>query len=351
MSKTIVGLFKNRDEAQSIKHDLINDGYSADSIRVVDKDGAPVSFNGQTDGAQTKTDSSADTGFAASISSFFRSFTGSDPEDEKHYTSGVESGGSFLAITVPDDRAEATAARLESYGAKSVDEQAGTAKSAKPLTSTNTVGAGQKLDVVEEELVVGKRQVQRGGIRVYSHVAERPVEEQISLRDERVVVERRPVNRAATEADFSAFKEGSIELTETAEEAVVSKQARVVEEVVIGKNVSERKETIKDTVRRTDVEVEKIGGQDVQTAYGPAFRTHYDANYAKSGSPFSLYEPAYNYGHRLASDTRYANSDWSKVESVARTDWAKQGSGTWDDMKAAVRHGWDKVKTTTSTNA
>ncbi len=48
------------------------------------------------------------------------------------------------------------------------------------------------------------------------------------------------MNRPAIEADFDAFKEGTIVLTETAEEAVISKKARVVEEVVIGKEIIER---------------------------------------------------------------------------------------------------------------
>jgi stress response protein YsnF len=84
------------------------------------------------------------------------------------------------------------------------------------------------------------------------------VEENVQLREERVHVERNPVNRPASEADFQAFKEGSIELRETAEEPVVSKQARVVEEVVVGKDVTERTQTVRDSVRRTDVEVEEV---------------------------------------------------------------------------------------------
>ena len=69
---------------------------------------------------------------------------------------------------------------------------------------------------------------------------------------------RMPVNRPATEADFTAFKEGQIEVTESAERAVVAKEAHVVEEVSLGKQVTEREEVIRDTVRNTEVEVEQI---------------------------------------------------------------------------------------------
>ncbi|MEJ7708347.1 MAG: YsnF/AvaK domain-containing protein [Pyrinomonadaceae bacterium] len=112
--------------------------------------------------------------------------------------------------------------------------------------------------MIEERIAVGKRQVERGGVRVQQHVTERPVEESVTLREEHVHVERRPVNQPVDATNMGAFKEGVIEVTEMAEEAVVSKQARVVEEVVIGKEVTEHQETIRDTVRRTDVELEQL---------------------------------------------------------------------------------------------
>ena len=111
------------------------------------------------------------------------------------------------------------------------------------------------IPVVAEELQVGKREVQRGGVRIYSRVVSEPVSESISLHDERVVVDRRPVNRAATEADF-ATGTGAIEVTAMGEEAVVGKRSRVVEEVLVGKQASDRTEQVTDTVRHTEIEVE-----------------------------------------------------------------------------------------------
>lgn len=112
--------------------------------------------------------------------------------------------------------------------------------------------------VIEEQLNVGKREVQGGGVRVRTEQQEIPVEEQVTLREEHVHVERTPVNRAVGESDLTAFREGEITLTEHAEVPVVSKEARVVEEVVIGKEATERVETVSDTVRRTEVEVEEF---------------------------------------------------------------------------------------------
>ena len=139
------------------------------------------------------------------------------------------------------------------------------------MGSTQTVNTGDTMTVpiVEEQLQVGKRQVQGGGARVHTHVIETPVQEQVTLREENVTVERTDVNRAATQADIAnAFKEGTIELTETSEEAVVSKTARVTGEVVIGKEATERTETISDTVRRTDVDVEEINATTTTSTTG-----------------------------------------------------------------------------------
>ena len=79
----------------------------------------------------------------------------------------------------------------------------------------------------------------------------------MTLRDEKVLVERRPVNRAAAVADFTPG-ERSFKVRATGEEAVVGKNARVVEEVLVGKNSSEHTEVIRDTIRRTEVDVEEL---------------------------------------------------------------------------------------------
>jgi uncharacterized protein (TIGR02271 family) len=119
-------------------------------------------------------------------------------------------------------------------------------------------GAEATIPVVEEHVAVGKREIEGGRVRVYTRVLERPVEESVQLHEERARIERRPVDRPATEADMAtAFKEGSMEIRERTEVPVVQKQARVVEEVRVGKDVRERTETVRDTVHKTDVRVEQ----------------------------------------------------------------------------------------------
>ncbi len=122
------------------------------------------------------------------------------------------------------------------------------------------------IPIAEEELHVGKREVSHGRVRIRSHVIERPVQEQVTLSEERVAVERRPVEgtmRSGSINDGDLFRERTIEMEERAEEAVVSKEARVVEEVVVRKEADQRTETISDTVRKTEVEVDDERGSTV----------------------------------------------------------------------------------------
>ncbi|MBY6261365.1 DUF2382 domain-containing protein [Azospirillum sp. 412522] len=125
-------------------------------------------------------------------------------------------------------------------------------------TRTGTAEREEQIPLVEEQVTVGKRSVERGGVRVRSYVVETPVEEQVRLRDETVTVERRPggLVEGSAEVPADAFRERTIEVTETDEEAVVSKTAHVRETVVVRKDVEERAQSVRDTVRRTEVEIE-----------------------------------------------------------------------------------------------
>jgi len=202
-------------------------------------------------------------------------------EDAANYTEGVRRGGILLAVKAQDDVAHNVAQILSDDGAVNIDERASQYRQEgfvppAPVTSTTTplstavdtttrptdtatdLRDQAVIPVVEEELAVGKREVQRGGVRVYSHVTERPVEENVNLHEEHVTVDRRPVDRPVTGADVDNLRDQSFELRETAEEAVVSKDARVVEEVVVGKQGTDRTETVRDSVRRTDVDVDEL---------------------------------------------------------------------------------------------
>jgi uncharacterized protein (TIGR02271 family) len=125
-------------------------------------------------------------------------------------------------------------------------------------TSAGTTDEGT-VRLAQETLSVGKRAVSGGTTRIRRYVVETPVEEQVTLRSERVTLDRRPVTDARP-ASAAEFTDKVIEMTETSEEAVVSKSAQVTEEISLHKEVTDREETVRDTVRREDVEIEHAPG-------------------------------------------------------------------------------------------
>jgi uncharacterized protein (TIGR02271 family) len=209
-------------------------------------------------------------------------------EDKATLQENIRRGGAVFHAQIPDEKFEAVSSVLEESGAVDFDERetawrregwtggSGTAATGTAGTTTTktaettptdtarrdigTTGAEERIPLAEEQIVIGKRDVGRGRVRVRSYVVETPVEEQVTLHQEHVAVERRPVDRPLASGE-EAFRERVIEATETSEEAVVSKEARVHEEVVVRKEAEERTETVRDTVRRTEVEIEDEKGR------------------------------------------------------------------------------------------
>jgi len=205
-------------------------------------------------------------------------------EDVAAFDEGIRRGGAILHAQVPDHQFDAAADVLERGGAVDIDEReaawrkegwtsgataGGTVGLAQSDTSrrdfgtsgtARTGGEEERIPIVEERLSVGKRETAHGRVRIRSYVVETPVEEQVALREEHVSIERRPVAPPVAAGD-DAFRERTIEATQSGEEVVVSKEARVTEEVVVRKQAEERTETVQDTVRRTEVEVEDERGR------------------------------------------------------------------------------------------
>ncbi|MEZ0302384.1 MAG: YsnF/AvaK domain-containing protein [Hyphomicrobiaceae bacterium] len=165
-------------------------------------------------------------------------------DDARGYAIAANRGKSLVAARAPDkvERVAAIMERYETSGGESSQQE-----------------QGETVQEIEEELAVGKRKVVSGGARVTTSVSERPVEETVTLREEQVEVEHQPADRKLKpEEAEAAFQEKTVEMLGTSEELEVSKEARVIGEVALGKRVAEHEETVKDTVRRSKVEIEKI---------------------------------------------------------------------------------------------
>ncbi|HYO60985.1 MAG TPA: YsnF/AvaK domain-containing protein [Actinomycetota bacterium] len=169
-------------------------------------------------------------------------------EDAEGFAKAVENGLTLVAARVPEDKADQAASVMERFEVSPEDQGSETVETRE-----------QSVPIVEERLSVGKTKSATGGVRVTSQVTERPVEETVTLTEEHVSAEQRPADRALApdEAD-AAFQQKTVEMMGVKEEAEVRKEARVTGEVAVAKETTAREETIRDTVRKTDVDVEEI---------------------------------------------------------------------------------------------
>jgi uncharacterized protein (TIGR02271 family) len=271
-SSTITAFFDSRSDAQDAVDRLIATGIDRDRIRLVpgaERDTANPSYP------------DSGTGFWEALKDLFI-----PDEDRYTYAEGLRRGGYLVTVRATADEYDRAIDILDDEGTIDIDERqdawraegwtgysgaagldatspsttAGMGSTAFASDRTGLAGSmrdteEEVIPVVEEELRVGKRDVSHGRVRVRSYVVETPVTESVELRDERVRVERRPVDRAASGGD-ELFRDRTIELEERGEEAVIAKDARVREELVVKKDVGSRTETVSDTVRRTEVDVE-----------------------------------------------------------------------------------------------
>jgi uncharacterized protein (TIGR02271 family) len=360
MASTVIGFYDTETTAQQVMKVLQNSGFSQ---QVIDFTTGERNSRGVAD----------------------KLVHAGAPKDEANiYERGIERGGSLVTVTANENEAVKAAEIMQQYEpiyVEALEEWQGTngavASTAhgKPMTDSDkpisdksmsaapstmdtdttrpmgTLDGTETIPIIEEQMRVGKRSVERGGVRVHSYVTEKPVEEQVRLRDETIQVERRPVDRLVSAADVDPFKERSFELTETDEEAVIAKEARVVEEVVVRKDVEERVETVRDTVRRTNVDVQQLNGgmttemnQGDFSRYDTDFRTHYSSGSYGSDYTYDQVQPAYRYGYTLSSDGRYKDRNWADVENDVRTNWESSNQGTWDKFKDSIRYAWERAR-------
>jgi uncharacterized protein (TIGR02271 family) len=304
MSRTVTAMFDSRSEAEAAKTRLCSSNIDAERVRIIDQSSTSSSYTS----SGSTTSGGEGHGFWASLKEMFV-----EDSDRHVYGEGISRGSFLLTAEVDEDEADQAVRLLEESDSIDIDERqnswrsegwngyssaAGTsafAGSTMDTDRTSATGTGfasaattgtqnfgttdrsttvdeERIPIVEEELRVGKREVSRGGARVRSYVREIPVHEQVSLREEHVSVGRRPVTdtlRAGDLGTADAFQERNIEMTETTEEAVIDKRAKVTEEVVVRKTAEEHVENVDDTVRRTEVEIDEgLRGSEDRSAFG-----------------------------------------------------------------------------------
>ena len=202
------------------------------------------------------------------------------------YNRTVEVGGVVLTVRVPESDVAKAMAILNAHSTVDVRNRAmqhgllvaesqpklsvvpPPASQSKPAAVPQpaaTMAAGavtgeEVIGLAEEQLNVGKRLVQEGTTRIRRFVTETPVEAEVTLHEEHARVIRRTISDpGARNIDWT---DKTIEVRETAEEAVVTKSAHLMEEVVIQKEGTDRVKTLRDKVRRQQVEVERLTGTE-----------------------------------------------------------------------------------------
>lgn len=277
MANTVVGIFEYESDAQEAQRYLLANGYADGDVDI-----KTASYKSETG------EPAEDRDVSDRIGNFFRDLFDGDENETSRYTHAGRRGTIVTVHALDATEAMAAAEILDRFGAVDVNDESFTgfptgnqaytapATGSEPVldttrTSDSTIlpvtdrlsdetyvrgDESASLPVIEEELQVSKREIETGGVRLRSRIIERPVQESIRLRQEQVTVTRTPVDRIATESELDTFAEGTIEMTERAEVPVVTKEARVIEEVSLNKTVEERDEIIRDTVRSTEVDVE-----------------------------------------------------------------------------------------------
>ena len=222
------------------------------------------------------------------------------------------------------------------------------AKYAKTDRSTDTqrpTDGDKHVQAAEEELHVGKKRSETGGVRVEKETTEEDVQEQVSLREEDVNVERKQVDRDL-HAGEDVFEDESFEVSETREEPVVEKKTKIREEVAISKDAEEHTETFEDTVRKEHINIENLNEQAQSRfeQFEPQLQAHYKENYGDEDHDFSDYSRGYRYGMGLAENEQYHGKAWNDIEEDAGNQWESQEASSWDNFKEAVRFGWYQIR-------
>jgi len=237
MSTTIIAMYDNAAKAEKVVNEIVNAGISRDQVEVL---------SGNGNGASSLIGKLSEQGV--------------EKDEAAVYAEAIGKGRSMVTVQAPDERADETFEMMNDLGAQDLDELLAEAEASQEQEETE-----ETVPVVEEQVSIGKRKVMRGGVRVTSTVSERPVEETLRLREEKVEVEQTSADRKLSPQEAEkAFAQKTVELAETAEEAVISKEARVVEEVSLRKSAAEREETVQAKARRTDVKVEELEAEEPQ---------------------------------------------------------------------------------------
>jgi len=267
--ETLVAAFDTKEHATAAVNALKAGGFHSDDISIFDHSRLSVGRDV--------------IGVAPKHAGLWHWLFGSDLNlyEARVYGSTIDDGGTVVSVRVPRDQVAQASGILDLHHPIDVHDRAVTsgyapaahvqaatkeiAAAATPLAKVQSVAVTPKLAEVhsdtlrlaEEQLQVGKKLVETGRTSVRRFTTERDVSQDVTLHEEHAEVLRKAVSQPAELADVD-WADGELEATETKEQALVNKTARVVEEVSLRKKGDDHVETIHEKLRRQQAEIEQV---------------------------------------------------------------------------------------------
>lgn len=398
MQHTLIAVFDNRADAEHAMDDLLASGFSRQDVKISkgDPTGITDSVTGRSASDTTADSGRQDEGFGASIRHFFSDIFGTDNSTHtQKYSDAVSRGHHVLTVTTESEpEVERAADIVEAHGPVDIDEKhaewaGGAAMSGAESMRMSGAGgmqqsagmsqqASMSQDLSDERNLYQQQSLNtaepmgttyqepqggKTGSSLQGSSLEGSAVQGASLTGSQQRDTGRSSSLTGSGKSGSALTGSQQRDSGVARDTETSRAIPVVEEQLgIGKREVQRggvriysrvvetplnENQIKATVRRTEVEVEQLGAR---SGLGDdEYRRHWSSNFGSSGGRYEDYAPAYSYGSEMARNEKYRGRKWDEVESDLRSDWdtryGKTGGGAsaWEKMKAAVRHGWDRM--------
>ena len=396
MSKTVVGLFRNFQEAEAVVQELENSGFTHDHVSIVAGDHGTTTASGSSD--YTDGETTGDTGggvargaavgggiglvaglialaipgigpvlaagpIAAALTGLGvgaaaggviggLSHVGIPDEDQQQYASRLKSGEVLVTVHADDADVERAHAILHAHGAEDATggidgtsrvrtyDRPGASSMADYGTTTATAAgsgiSGGLADRAEDYEHNARKDWESAGKGAWEETKEKVQEGWDKTKD--------AVSGTSTTGSSAMAGSSLNDRTATSDSGVRKDWEST------GKGVwDETKEKVREGWDKTkdavgadshsdvarDAESGKWGNSDSD------YRSHYESRYSGLGQNYDYYAPAYNMGTSAAST--HSGRQWADAEPEIRRDWESKGTVAWDEVKDAVRHGWDKV--------
>lgn len=327
MTHTLAAVFDNRGDAEKARGALLGAGFDDSQVRLSD----PAPAGAAPTQTQAQPAAQADTSIGGSIKHFFTKLFGEDDEEQSQaYAEAVKRGNTVLTVDADSlDKVEQAADIVEAYGPVDIDERkrawiaggwTGAKTRAKTRAGKAPAAGGQ---------YAGAQQSAQGG------AAGSPAGTGTGS------------NPRSSSGTGGASRQGqaggeSLQRADTASPGVplVREEVSIVNRSVLrgGARIYER--VVTSVVRPLHADAGQPRSQEDEASY----RNHWSGNYGSAGGSYDDYAPAYRYGSDMAGSDAYRGRSWDDAESGLRGKWEREHpKSAWDKVKAAVRHGWDKL--------